>query len=179
MAVKFGMTKEDARKYAEQLLAIPAARATQISADTSQATEAIKGLYSYWSSKTITLRIAAQQDRVDPINKATGGYITGPGTGTSDSIPAYLSNGEYVIKAAAVDYYGVDTLHKINTMRFADGGLVGSQQTSVNASVSFPSDGLAISGSLDVGGGVLLPLVDARISRRMTDEAERITRGRR
>jgi hypothetical protein len=32
---------------------------------------------------------------------ATGGLVTGPGTGTSDSIPAMLSNGEFVINAAA------------------------------------------------------------------------------
>lgn len=32
---------------------------------------------------------------------ATGGYVTGPGTGTSDSINARLSNGEYVINAKA------------------------------------------------------------------------------
>lgn len=37
------------------------------------------------------------------IPKATGGRIYGPGTGTSDSIPAWLSNGEHVIRAAAVD----------------------------------------------------------------------------
>jgi hypothetical protein len=30
---------------------------------------------------------------------ATGGFISGPGTGTSDSIPAMLSNGEFVINA--------------------------------------------------------------------------------
>ena len=33
--------------------------------------------------------------------KATGGRITGPGTGTSDSIPMWLSNGEHVIRAAS------------------------------------------------------------------------------
>ena len=32
---------------------------------------------------------------------ADGGPVSGPGTGRSDSIPAYLSNGEYVINAAA------------------------------------------------------------------------------
>lgn len=32
---------------------------------------------------------------------ATGGYIRGPGTGTSDSINARLSNGEFVVNAAA------------------------------------------------------------------------------
>ena len=43
---------------------------------------------------------AFTEDRVSsvPGNK-DGGYITGPGTGTSDSILRYLSNGEYVINA--------------------------------------------------------------------------------
>lgn len=57
---------------------------------------------------------------------ATGGYITGPGTGTSDSIPAWLSNGEYVMRAAAVRKYGLDFMHRINQNRFARGGVVGS-----------------------------------------------------
>jgi phage-related minor tail protein len=35
------------------------------------------------------------------LNLATGGYVRGPGTATSDSIPANLSNGEFVINAAA------------------------------------------------------------------------------
>lgn len=55
---------------------------------------------------------------------ADGGHILGPGTGTSDSIPAWLSNGEYVIKAAAVAKYGAAFFHQLNTMRFADGGYV-------------------------------------------------------
>lgn len=45
---------------------------------------------------------------------ATGGYIRGPGTSTSDSIPAMLSDGEYVIRAAAVDRIGVANLHRLN-----------------------------------------------------------------
>lgn len=58
---------------------------------------------------------------------ATGGYITGPGTGTSDSIPAMLSNGEYVIRSEAVDRIGVGTLNAINAgavPHFAEGGSV-------------------------------------------------------
>ncbi len=35
------------------------------------------------------------------MTKAEGGPISGPGTGTSDSIPAWLSNGEYVTRASA------------------------------------------------------------------------------
>ena len=48
-----------------------------------------------------------------------GGLITGPGSGTSDSIAARLSNGEYVIKAAAVQRYGVDFFDSLNQMRSA------------------------------------------------------------
>ena len=35
------------------------------------------------------------------LNLATGGYVRGPGSSTSDSIPANLSNGEFVVNAAA------------------------------------------------------------------------------
>lgn len=40
--------------------------------------------------------------RVTKVQAATGGRIHGPGTGTSDSIPAMLSNNEHVIRAASV-----------------------------------------------------------------------------
>ena len=36
---------------------------------------------------------------------ATGGLVTGPGTGTSDSIPAQLSNGESVMTARATELF--------------------------------------------------------------------------
>ena len=58
---------------------------------------------------------------------AAGGYITGPGTGTSDSIPARLSSGEYVINAAATRR-NRSLLEKINNtpVKMAGGGAVGS-----------------------------------------------------
>ncbi|WNM69946.1 tape measure protein [Rhodococcus phage GuyFagieri] len=54
---------------------------------------------------------------------ATGGYVQGPGTATSDSIPAYLSNGEFVMKASAVKRLGVDRLNAMNNGGYADGDL--------------------------------------------------------
>lgn len=45
---------------------------------------------------------------------AKGGFVAGAGTATSDSIPAMLSNGEYVINARAVDLIGRDTLDNLN-----------------------------------------------------------------
>lgn len=70
---------------------------------------------------------------------ATGGYIAGPGTSTSDSIPAFLSNGEYVLTADAVQNVGLPLLDAMNSGRaghFATGGLVradgsGSKGTAV------------------------------------------------
>jgi len=60
---------------------------------------------------------------------ATGGLMSGPGTKTSDSIPAWLSTGEYVVKAAAVDHYGADFFHRANMMRLASGGLASRDQS--------------------------------------------------
>ena len=63
------------------------------------------------------------------VRAATGGLIRGPGTPTSDSIPAWLSNGEYVVPAKSVT---PQTLPYLEAMRrgpvipkFADGGRVG------------------------------------------------------
>jgi TP901 family phage tail tape measure protein len=52
-----------------------------------------------------------------PIAVAAGGPISGPGTGTSDSIPAMLSNGEYVVKAAAAKKLGRGFLDSVNAGR--------------------------------------------------------------
>lgn len=45
---------------------------------------------------------------------STGGPVWGAGSATSDSIPARLSQGEYVIKASKVAEFGVDFFNKIN-----------------------------------------------------------------
>lgn len=71
---------------------------------------------------------------------ASGGLVTGPGTGTSDSIPARLSNGEFVVRASAVKSVGVGFLNAINALGsrsfkrkelggFADGGTVSGGST--------------------------------------------------
>lgn len=59
-----------------------------------------------------------------------GGLIRGPGTGTSDSILARVSQGEHIARAKAVDYYGSGLFDDLNSMRipresipgFAPGG---------------------------------------------------------
>ncbi|MGW3193711.1 lytic transglycosylase domain-containing protein, partial [Streptomyces sp. NPDC001118] len=69
-----------------------------------------------------------QQDSTSLLNAlpgsghAQGGYISGPGTGTSDSVLARLSNGEFVINARSTAEYR-PLLEAINN-RFASGGYV-------------------------------------------------------
>lgn len=73
---------------------------------------------------------------------AEGGHVQGAGTGTSDSIPAMLSNGEFVQTANAVQHYGLEFMEAIRTLKFpkldagmmpkfAKGGLVGLQNQQV------------------------------------------------
>ncbi|MBN9472263.1 MAG: hypothetical protein J0J10_26225 [Bosea sp.] len=88
------------------------------------------------------------------IKLAGGGYVSGPGTGRSDSIPARLSNGEYVINARATKQNRA-LLEAINSGKlpaFADGGLVG-RLPSVPASIARGSGGPSFS---------YAPVIDAR-----------------
>lgn len=55
---------------------------------------------------------------------ASGGYISGPGGPRDDAIPAWLSNGEFVVNADATAQHR-DLLEQINARRFASGGYVG------------------------------------------------------
>jgi tape measure domain-containing protein len=89
---------------------------------------------------------------ITPQGFATGGHITGKGTGTSDDIPIMASNGEFMMKASAVSKLGLSALNymnqtgeipfqreylamksqylgstqpDLNVQKFKDGGLVG------------------------------------------------------
>ena len=72
----------------------------------------------------------------NPSGLASGGHVFGPGTSTSDSILARLSNGEFVQRAAAVRHYGCSFMERVKlqfpvqaALRFATGGFVGPATT--------------------------------------------------
>ena len=90
---------------------------------------------------------AAKNVKGAKVKLASGGYVSGPGTPTSDSIPAMLSNGEYVISAKAVQAAGVPMLDNIN--RMATGGMVRYDvpKMSSGGRVRFNEGGLASSSS--------------------------------
>ena len=81
------------------------------------------------------------------VKKATGGYISGPGTSTSDSIPAMLSNGEYVLNASSVDAIGVDNLNRINAAGRNADAFVGGR--SIGGSVTLNVSAMDASGFSD------------------------------
>lgn len=52
---------------------------------------------------------------VNSVKLARGGHVSGPGTSTSDSVPAMLSNGEFVVNARATSMFP-DLLETINNL---------------------------------------------------------------
>lgn len=54
---------------------------------------------------TVLSNIATAVNTVKSAKFATGGNVVGPGSGTSDSVPAMLSNGESVLTAAATSMF--------------------------------------------------------------------------
>ena len=114
--------------------------------DTTVINKQITDLINKYSTKEIVIPVrtgsSGDAKSKQPVKKAAGGLISGPGTGTSDSILAFLSNGEYVIKSAAVKRYGRKVFDDFNAMNlgerlkniefgiphFASGGPVVTQQ---------------------------------------------------
>jgi TP901 family phage tail tape measure protein len=128
--------------YSDELRAVPPRTNTDIQHNARQKQEEVNGYQrALWNlnGQTATTYVqthyysTGEVGTVRPVpvngrNYATGGQIFGPGTGTSDSIPAWLSNGEFVIRAAAVQKYGTAFMNAINSgriPRFASGGPVG------------------------------------------------------
>ncbi|MEK6386830.1 MAG: phage tail tape measure protein [Paraburkholderia tropica] len=116
------------------------------------------------------------------VGHATGGLITGAGTGTSDSIPARLSNGEFVMTAETVKRIGASNLYAMNNgasvhgvARFATGGLVGgsaSVSPAVRGDTNVQVDVSTGGGSLDQTDvtwlqGQIKSLVDSRLAQKM------------
>jgi len=104
--------------------------------------------------KAGTIRLGSKSGaaRGGAVNRANGGLISGEGSSTSDSIPAMLSNGEFVVRASAVQKYGSSLFNNLNGLtaplpavsmveplpvqRFATGGLVRPAQAPSNDTVN-------------------------------------------
>lgn len=111
---------------------------------------------------------------------AEGGYVAGPGTATSDSIPARLSNGEYVMPADTVRHFGRDFMDGIRAMRpqreapvarFAEGGYVqGGQGTGAGVRVVNVVDSSMVQDFLTSSAGEQVILNTIRRNRRQVSQ---------
>ncbi|MDR2155899.1 MAG: phage tail length tape measure family protein [Burkholderiaceae bacterium] len=91
---------------------------------------------------------------------AEGGHVRGPGSATSDSIPALVggrmpirvSDGEFIQPTRAVKHYGLDFMEAIRTLqlpkpRFNFGGLVQAHQSAQRAQRTRYATGGAVTGA--------------------------------
>jgi hypothetical protein len=97
---------------------------------------------------------------------ASGGYVRGRGTGTSDSIWARLSNGEFVQRWAAVQKFGLGFMQAVNrgdtatalrallnNVRGANlGGFADAVSSAVSPGNRFAAGGLVMAGGDAMGG---------------------------
>jgi len=76
--------------------------------------------------------------QVPGYSEGSGGKVIGAGTSTSDSIPAMLSNGEYVVRSSAVNQYGVPFFDAVNAQKFHTGGKAGHKHGSSSPTMPNP-----------------------------------------
>lgn len=159
-ATEMGLTKDAAKALADKYGLIPQKVATKVAVNKAEALAAIAdvkaAIASIPSVKNVKVDVRSGSQGTGggrrTTDMATGGHVRGPGSGTSDSIPARLSNGEYVVKARSVRKYGTRMLGAINEGRYASGGLVRG----------FASGGYASTGTTGVASsGMLLAFENA------------------
>lgn len=99
-----GNTASVAVNAKNQIIGVPKQWGSRLDASTT-GYDAVAGLAGQWNSiksKSVRLDASVVAKGMASVGHATGGRISGPGTGTSDSIPAWLSNGEAVLKASSL-----------------------------------------------------------------------------
>lgn len=108
--------------------------------------------------------------------KADGGMIRGPGGPRSDNIIARVSNGEFVVNAAATSRH-LRLLEAINSNampRFADGGLVGSFSAPSVSAAAGPA--ITVAPTINIQGGSRGPAADAQLAKTITQQMEGMIR---
>jgi len=143
---------DKARSAASGLNEIPNSKTVNVSANTASYDRAVANINGRTLTTYVQMKVYGQGavatggyggDVANAIGLAGGGtarsrfsgVVNGPGTTTSDSIPAWLSRKEFVTNAAATDYYGTDVMYAMNAraipreffgaMGFAGGGSPG------------------------------------------------------
>lgn len=131
--------EDAARRLARELLAIPEDRVTEVRVNGAEAAsrtaDDIRTSLANIRDESVYVNVITRQlGSATPRQadlaverRARGGIIHGPGTATSDSIPAWLSNGEYVVNAKATSRHR-ELLEHINAGGYAAGGMVSARR---------------------------------------------------
>jgi hypothetical protein len=106
-------------------------------AASSAASSTTSSVSSLTSSPGVTSFAIPDMPKIEVRNLATGGSVWGEGTATSDSIPAMLSNGEFVVRARrAAQFRGLlESINSNGPVRLASGGPVGYGQSAMAKSI--------------------------------------------
>lgn len=142
-----GFNADEVHRLADKVFGLPPEKLVNVLAETGTATQNAQNFKSLWEgikNRTITLTAipqigggASSVNSVGPLasgyvgaalKKAGGGEVHGPGTGTSDEVAAWLSNGEFVVREK-VARNNLHLLHYLNDHghipAYAGGGSVG------------------------------------------------------
>lgn len=185
MAVKMGMGKEEASKLADQLGLTKQgvnelSKAIDNVPKTPTVTFTINTAASLAKIAEVRARIADMQEQQNAGARgwATGGYT---GDGNPDDIAGVVHKREFVLNEEAVARIGLANLYALNSgyaLPPPSGAAPTSGPMAISTTVSLPSDGLELSGSISVDG-VLVPLVDARIRQSTARVTQTAQAGRR
>lgn len=114
---------------------------------------------------------------------AGGGHVHGPGTSTSDSIPAMLSDGEFVVNAAATARHRtvLEAINSGHVSGFAAGGYVSEDTPRLPRILAGGNDNVApsvaINAPITVNGSAGTPEQNADLAKKMAKELEDTMRG--
>ncbi len=105
-AMQLGMNADEAGRLADQIYRIPTEHEFTVIANTNDAMSKVAQLKASLEAFRNSDYGVNVSGYIKSLERAAGGPVFGPGTGTSDSVPAMLSNGEHVWTAAEVQAAG-------------------------------------------------------------------------
>jgi hypothetical protein len=180
-----GYSADEVQKLIDKVFALPTEKETKLLMETNSAELQLDAFKNKWDGVKITGSLfmeASNGDRsmaaaaarytgqaqayANRPGAATGGTIRGPGTGTSDSIPVMLSNGEEVTRASMADKFR-PLLKAINADRvpgYATGGTVGyasSPQYAPNPG-NGGSSAVSVATRVSLAGATFAATIDGR-----------------
>ena len=117
-AEQLGLTKTQAKALADQMGLVPGKVDTAVGVsgydDAMTKFANLRYAADFLVAKKAPASIKATGGGLAPVARAGGGPVYGPGTTTSDSILAALSNEEFVMNAAAHRWAGTDAMWALN-----------------------------------------------------------------